>query len=137
VIANAFIGLPKPPTEAEVGVALGKARSRWDRLLAALAPLCDGRTWGSSGKRHGWSLRLQRKERVIVYLTPGKGELMASFALGDRAMSAARAAGLPPSVVAVLDSARRYAEGHAVRLEVKTAADVDAVVELARLKIAH
>jgi hypothetical protein len=120
-----------------VGAALGKARARWDRLLAALAPICDGRTWGSSGKKHGWGLRLLKKDRVVVYLSPGEGGFMASFALGDGAMRAARAAGLPATVAAVLDGARRYAEGHAVRLEVKTAADVDAITRLARIKVEH
>lgn len=137
MITNAFIGRPKQPTEAELGAALGKARGRWDRLLAALEPPCDGRAWGSSGKKHGWSLRLLCKDRVIVYLSPGVGEFMVSFALGDRAMRAAREAGLAASVEAVLDGVKRYAEGSAVRLEVKTAADVEAVVRLAHIKLEH
>ena len=137
MVTNAFIGRTQAPTPAEVGAALGKAKARWDRLLARLQPHCDGSAWGSSGKKHGWALRMLRGDRVIVYLTPGAGEFMASFALGDKAMTAARAAGLPPAVVAVLDGARRYAEGNAVRLEVKTAADVDAVAALARIKIEH
>ena len=137
MIENAFSGRATPPTDAELAAALGKARSRWDRLQAKLAPCCDGSAWGSSSKKLGWSLRMRRGDRVIVYLSPGRGELMASFALGDAAMRAARAAGLPPAVAAVLASAKRYAEGHAVRLEVKTAADVDAVATLARIKSEH
>ena len=50
---------------------------------------------------------------------------MASFALGEKAMEAARAGGFPPPVMEILADARKYAEGAAVRIEVHTA---DAVV---------
>jgi len=60
---------------------------------------------------------------------------MASFALGEKAAEAARESGVPPAVVKIIDEAKRYAEGRAVRIEVRGPRDVAAVVKLAVAKI--
>ena len=124
--------LLKAPTQKELTAKLGAAKPLWDELVAALQRACgtDGAEWGSSSKKTGWSLRVKRKERIIVYLAPSEGCFLASFALGDRAMHAARAIKFGPSVIEVLKDAKRYAEGSAVRLEVRTEQDVADVVAL-------
>ena len=60
-------------------------------------------------------MRLKSGERNIEYLIPGQGEFEVSMVLGDRAVAAARERGL----AAMVDGARRYAEGTAVRFAVK------------------
>lgn len=138
MITNAFIGWTAQPTEAELREALGKAWPLWDRLLGELADVgVTGREWKPVSKKGGWSLRARQGDRVIVYLSPGAGELMASLALGDRAMAAAKQAGFPAAVVKILAEARRYVEGTAVRLVVRKAADVGVVAKLAAIKAAH
>ena len=62
---------------------------------------------------------------------------MASFALGEKAMKAARAAGFSPQVQKILQEARRYAEGTAVRIQVGTDDDVALVTKLAAIKLAN
>ena len=109
----------------------------WDRLLIELAEqyqLVD-RGWHSYSRKAGWSMRLKRGERNIVYLSPGRGCFLASFALGDKAVQTARAARLPKSVLAIIDEAKRYAEGTAVRLSVATARDLAAVKKLVGVKL--
>jgi hypothetical protein len=134
--ANAFIGKVKAPSNAELDKALGPAKKIWSQLLAGLAAQgIDVQEWGSSSKKLGWSLRVKRKERVIVYLAPGEGCFVASFALGSKTIQAARQSGLPQSVIKTMDEARRYAEGTAVRLNVKTAKDAAAVRKLAKAKL--
>jgi hypothetical protein len=133
---NAFIGKAKAPSNAELDQALGPAKKIWSQLLADLA--ADGidvQEWGSSSKKLGWSLRVKRKDRIIVYLAPCQGCFRASFALGDKAVQAARQSGLSPSVLEILDEAKRYAEGNAVRLDVKTAKDAAIVRKLAKAKL--
>jgi hypothetical protein len=63
------------------------------------------------------------------------GFFLASFALGERAAQAACRSGLPEQVVKIIDGAGKYAEGTAVRLEVKTPGDVDIVERLAAVKL--
>jgi hypothetical protein len=78
---------------------------------------------------------LQSKKRNIVYLSPRAGSFLASFALGDKAVAAARKSNLPPHVLKIVNAAKRYAEGAAVRIEVRAAKDVDVVKTLAKIKL--
>lgn len=134
---NAFIGNPSMPTGAELAAELGKTKALWDQVIADLADdlKVDGQEWKSYSKKAGWSLRLKRAERIIVYLSPCRGSFLASFALGGKAVEAARKTKLPEKAVKIIDEARRYAEGTAVRIEVKTVGDVAIVKKLAAIKM--
>ena len=92
--------------------------------------------WGFSSKSTGWGLRLKTEKRTVLYMTPCKGYFLASFALGEKAVKAAHESDLPASVLAVIDSARKYTEGRGVRLEVRTAEDVCNIEKLAVIKMA-
>ena len=85
--------------------------------------------------KYGWSYRLQLKKRNIVYLGPRIGLFVAAFALGDKAVAAARESGLPARVLKMLAEAQRYAEGTALRIEVSKPEDLDVVKTLARIKV--
>ena len=131
-VANAFAGKPGAPADAELSAELGPSRELWDRLLADLARECDltETEWNSYSPKAGWALRVKKGKRNIVYLSPGRGGFMASFALGDKAAQAARK-------IVNLDGARKYAEGAAVRIDVKSAAGVAVVVKLAAIKLKY
>ncbi len=133
---NAFIGKASPPTEAELAAALGPAKDLWEELISALESqqLVEVREWNSYSPKAGWALRLKHGKRAIVYLSPCRGCFLASFALGDRANAAARESGLPKPVITLIDQAKRYAEGTAVRIEVKRPKDVRIVTKLAGIK---
>src|SRR5437899_1511873 len=105
---NAFIGRASAPSDTELTAELGAAKTLWDGVRAASELPGE---WRSSSKKAGWSLRLKKGERNIVYLIPGRGAFEASLALGDRAVTAARERGLARMV----EGAKRYAEGTAVR----------------------
>ena len=131
MLANAFIGQASQPDDAQLTAGLGSARRLWDELLAAV-PECDVQEWNSYSRKAGWALRLKRGARAIVYLSPGHGGFTASFALGDRAVKAARAAG-----VGAVEGARKYAEGTAVRIDVKSSRDLAVVRKLLAIKLAN
>ena len=57
--------------------------------------------------------------------------------LGDRAVQAARESKPPKRVLALLESATRYPEGTAVRLEFKSAKAIATISRLAEIKLAH
>ena len=61
----------------------------------------------------------------------------AGFALGEKAVKAAHQSKLPKAVLDLIDSAPKYAEGRAVRLEVRTKKDVALVEKLAAIKMAN
>ena len=126
------------PTEESLSSVLGPARALWDELVSALEseyrPLTE--KWGYSGKPWGWSLALKQKKRTIVYLTPSTSFFYAGFALGEKAVAVAVRGGLTPEVLSVIESARKHAEGRAVRMEVRTAQDVQQALVIAAAKMA-
>lgn len=136
--ANAFVGRTKPPADDELAAELGGAKAHWDQLLADLEKEFElAREWNSYSPKAGWALRLKREKRNIVYLSPCRECFLASFALGDRAVAAAREAKLPKLIVKLIDEAKRHAEGTAVRIEVKGAKDLVAVRKLVGIKLEH
>jgi hypothetical protein len=135
---SAFDDKSRPPREAELAATLGKVHAHWNelrRLIAVrFAPLTED--WGFSSASTGWGLRLKQEKRTVLYMTPCAGHFLASFALGEKAVKAAHEGSLPASVLEVIDSARKYAEGRGVRLVVKSARDVRNVEKLAAIKMA-
>lgn len=137
--ANAFIGKAEPPGDGDLAGELGALKPLWDVLLRDLEHECGVpvREWHSYSKKAGWSLRLKRGTRTVVYLVPQRESFEAAFALGDRAVAAARTSGLPAAVLRIIETAKRYVEGTAVRIQVNGPADVAVVKTLATLKLAN
>jgi hypothetical protein len=127
-MSNPFIGKAEAPSDTELAAELGSAKALWDRVCADLQLPGE---WHSYSKKAGWSMRLKRGERNIVYLIPGQGEFEVSMVLGDRAVVAARSRGL----ARMLDGAKRYAEGTGVRFAVKGPKDFAAVKKLVDVKL--
>jgi hypothetical protein len=136
---SAFDDKNKTPKAKGLQEALGRSGTHWDNLIAFLkeeyAPL--EQTWSYGGSQWGWTLRLKRKKRTILYMTPAKKFFHVGFALGEKAVGAAHESSLPGSVLTIIDEAKRYAEGRAVRLEVRARKDLDGVKKLAAIKMAN
>ena len=137
MLTNAFMGKPEQPGDSELTAVLGPSRTLWDQLLDALSSedSITGWDWHSSSVKAGWSLRLRRQRRNIVYLLPGQGAFLAAFVFGDKALEAIRTAGFPRTVAALIDSAKKYPEGTGVRLDVRNSDDVATVKKLAAIKV--
>ena len=136
---NAFINKPKQPTNAELAAALGPAKAAWDQLLADLAQEygANVREWNSYSLKAGWSLRVKRKARTIVWLAPCPGAFRVAFILGDKAVLAAQEAKLPKRILKIINEAPKYPEGIGVRLEVKSSKDIATLKKLAAIKLAN
>jgi uncharacterized protein DUF3788 len=134
---NAFAGRAKKPSEAELKLVLGASHLLWTQLVSDLK--CDlnldRAVWHSSGVKYGWSYRLQRKARNIVYLGPRAGMFVAAFVFGDRAVAVIRESDLPAYVRKMLAEAQRYGEGTPLRTEVAKPEDLEVVKTLARIKL--
>jgi hypothetical protein len=138
-IPNAFISKPAQPSEQELTAALGASAEAWKELLNWLAAeqgVVD-QEWNSTSPKYGWSLLLKLKKRTILYLSPCAGCFRVAFALGDRAVAAARQSRLPKSALKALDEAPRYAEGTGLRLIVKGSKDLAAIRILTTVKLAN
>ncbi len=137
MMENAFIGKTTQPTSKQLSAELGDSKKLWMQLVADLKKECEisGEEWNSPSPKYGWSLRLKHKKRNVVYLGPCHGCFRVAFVLGDKGMKVARAADFPADVAKVIAEAPHYPEGNAIRFEVKSASDLEAVKRLARIKI--
>jgi hypothetical protein len=137
VALSVFDDKSRQPTEADLARALKGSFVFWNDLKKRIASRFTPLTveWGFTSKTTGWGLRLKHKERIVLYMTPCEGYFLASFALGQKAVQAARNSELPASIMQVVDSARKYAEGRGVRLKVTSARDVRSIEKLAVIKM--
>jgi hypothetical protein len=133
---SAFANKNHQPTVDDLRLVLGKSYGAWTRIIELvterIAPI--SKVWGFTSAGTGWGLRLKRKDRIILYLTPRKGNFLVSFALGEKAVAAAHAQKLLPSLLKAIDAAPRYAEGRGIRLEVRHVREVRALATLAEIK---
>ena len=62
-------------------MTLGAVKPLWDQLVDELIQehKLTRSEWNCYSLKAGWSLRLKREARNIVYLSPSKSGLMASF----------------------------------------------------------
>ena len=134
---NAFIGAIAAPTDADLAAALGPVKPVWDALIAAVVAETgiDVQEWKSYSKKAGWSLRLARGKRTIVWLVPCERRIRVAFILGDKALAAARRSDLPARILALFDDAPKYPEGTGIRLHIASAKDLPAIRKLARIKL--
>ena len=139
MIANAFIGKSKQPTNRELAAALGPAKATWDRLLDELARELgvNVRHWKCYSPKWGWSLHAKHKERTIIWLSPGGGRFGVLFILGAKAMQAAHQCRLPQNVAQAVKDAPEYPEGSGVRIAVRNAREIGALKKLAAIKLAN
>src|SRR5688500_3702738 len=123
---NAFLGRTAPPSDSDLGKALGRAKPLWDQLVAELASDHDvaTREWKSYSAKHGWSLRLKRGKRTIVWLVPYAGCFQILFIFGEKALTAIRQTAVPERVLRMLDEAPEYPEGTGLRFQITGAKDI-------------
>ena len=126
------------PSQTEVDESLGPSTRLWARLVGGVAKVHAPieQVWTFSGPKYGWSLRLKRKGRVVLYLIPQLGHFLIGVVLGEKAARDARDADLPAAVLESIDSARPYAEGRGIRVPVRDAEGVRTAMKLAALKMA-
>jgi hypothetical protein len=134
---SAFDDKSAPPKKAALKEMLGRSSTHWDALRTRLgkefAPLSE--EWSFGGKKWGWTLRLKHKKRAIVYMTPCRRHFLAGFALGEKAVRAAKDLEVPAPMLAAIDAAPKYAEGRGVRLEIRNKKDLEGVVTVAMAKM--
>ncbi len=135
---SAFSDKASPPSAGELHRMLGAADSAWGHLVGHVnrtyAPAVE--QWNFAGARFGWSLRLRKPDRVILYLIPQAGRFLVGIVLGAKAVAAAQGAGLPAPVLAALAAAPRFAEGTGLRLPISGERDLPPVEILTALKMA-
>jgi hypothetical protein len=126
----------KPDTRA-FAEAIGETAGYWKELRNGLedefGELVED--WKFYGQKSGWILKLLRKKRNLFFVTPQEGFFRSVFVFGDRAVAEVESSDLPESIKDALRTARKYAEGLGLQIEVTTVDDIDVVKKLVRIKV--
>lgn len=135
---SAFDDSSRQPTAAGLRKVLGASEPLWLELIAhaagAYPPVSEA--WSFAGAKFGWSLRIKRADRVLLYMTPQDSCFFVGVVLGEKAVAAAHGAELPEPVLQLIDGAPKYAEGRGIRVQVASRADLTMVRHLLDLKAA-
>ena len=125
------------PAHIDLQRVLGPAASLWDDLVAHISrtysPVAE--LWNFSGAKFGWSLRLKKGDKIILYLIPQTDRFLVGIVLGAKAVAAAQSENLPPSILKAINEAPKYAEGTGLRLPVTDAGDLAPIQQLVALKM--
>jgi hypothetical protein len=139
VTLSAFDDKQKKPGPDELASVLGRSGVHWDDLksyfASQYAPVDEA--WVFAGANWGWSLKLKQKKRTVAVMTPCEKHFLVGFALGEKAVAAARGSGLPQPVLTMIEEAKKYPEGRAVRIEIRNKKDREVAKQLAAIKMAH
>lgn len=134
---SALTDKSRAPEAAAVAAVLGPAATWWDdlvrRVTARFGPITE--EWKHPGAKYGWSLRLKRRERNLIYLIPGHGSFLVALVFGERAVEAIRASDVRDDVKAMVEAATPYVEGRGIRFAVTGKADLALVERLLELKV--
>ena len=127
------------PDDVQVKDVLGKTFRFWTAIKKYFEDkqIDVQEEWKFWGQKYGWSMRLKHKKRNILYLVPSEGYFMAAFVFGDKAVAAAENSTLPESILDMIRSARKYAEGRGFRFEVRGQEDVENTKKLIEIKMAN
>ena len=83
--------------------------------------------WKFYGPKIGWQFKVTKKGKALFYLTPLDGSFKLGFAVRDTEKEMLLNSKLPAKNKKELAEAKRYPEGHPLRLEVKKEGDMKAV----------
>jgi hypothetical protein len=134
---SAFDDKARPPAAAELAEVLGRTSGLWVELVRHVTdsyPPVAG-VWNHGGAKLGWSLRLKRKDRILLHLTPQRGQFLVGVVLGEAAAERAHAERLPDPALKLIDEAPRYGEGRGIRFAVCDDEDLASALSLVALKV--
>jgi len=131
-----FVDKGTVPDEKMTKAALTGTYSLWEELFEKVKSTYPdvNSAWKHYGKAAGWSFQVKSKKRTLFYFVPAEGSFDISFILGDKAVAEAERSQLPKTVIEELLSARHYAEGRFVTVNVTNNKDIETAALLIKIK---
>ncbi|HSP86782.1 MAG TPA: DUF3788 family protein [Ignavibacteriaceae bacterium] len=134
---NIFTDKTIKPDDKKLLEALGKLYNLKEELFKSIGkeynPVVE--EWKYYGQKIGWTLKLFYKKRNLFFLTAYEKYFLVSFVFGDKAISVIEKSNLPEKIISELQSAKKYAEGRGLRIEVKNKNDIKNILKLVDIKI--
>ncbi|NOU19273.1 MAG: DUF3788 domain-containing protein [Bacteroidales bacterium] len=85
----------------------------------------------------GWNFRIKDKKRAIVYLLPRDKFFKVAFVFGQKATDIIMQSQISQAIKTELSSARVYAEGRGIRIDIKNDSIISDIKSLIDIKMAN
>ena len=93
--------------------------------------------WNYSGDKYGWSFRMKDKKRAIIYFLPRDKYFKLAFVFGQKATDLIMQSKIANALKVELDSAKVYAEGRGIRIDIKNKKIINDIKKLIDIKLTH
>jgi len=122
-----FTDKKKTPDDADLAESLGKTFSLWQTIKEYISEKNTAliEEWNYPGDKYGWSFRIKDKKSAIIYLLPRSKFFKAAFVFGQKATDEILKSKIREDIKRELGSARVYAEGRGIRIDIKD----DSIIE--------
>lgn len=136
-MTSIFTDKTKEPNEAELKNALGDTFIFWEQLIVFTKSINPKafEEWKYSGVKYSWGFRVNDQKRVIIYLLPRDHYYKIAFVFGQKATDKVLECNVSQAIKDELSSAKVYAEGRGVRIDVKDDSDIKDFLTLISIKI--
>ena len=127
------------PTNKDLGKNIGSTYSLWLEIQKYVyQQYPNGKEdWNFPGKNYGWSFRIKDKKRAIIYFLPRENYFKVAFVFGQKALDQILETNIADSIKNDLLSAKKYAEGRGVRIDVKNKNVIPDIQKLIEIKLAN
>jgi len=131
-----FPGKNKIPMDEDLKITLGKTYESWQDIKNFVAAEYPGTIaeWNYPGEKYGWSFRIKDKKRAVLLLLPRDGYFKVAMVFGQKATDIILNSGISEGIKEELRSARVYAEGRGIRIEINNDSFLKDIYELIKIK---
>ena len=133
-----FIDKTNKPEQKDLITALGKTYNLWQDIINLVYLKYPNAVseWNFPGQKYGWSFKIKDKKRAIIYLLPRDKRFMVAFNFGQKAFEKIMGSNISEEIKQSLESAKVYAEGRGIRIEVKNQKPLKDISQLIDIKLA-
>lgn len=135
-----FTDKEKVPTNEDLKASLGSdALDLWVALRNFVFShyLSAKEEWSYPGAKYGWSFRIKDKKRAIIYLLPRDHYFKVAFVFGQKATDKVLSSEVSAAIKTELSSAKPFAEGRGIRIDIKDASIISDIEKLIMIKLAN
>ena len=134
---STFMNKTQSPTGNDLESTLGTTYLLWNTIREKVQEKYPGakEEWNFPGVKYGWSFRIKDKKRAIIYFLPKQDYFKVAFVFGQKATDQIMKSDISDAIKNELSSARVYAEGRGIRIDVKGAETLSDIYKLIEIKI--
>ncbi len=132
-----FINKEKIPNNNDLTNSLGDTCEIWKTIVDYVHLKYPNSIDEWNCSKNGWSFRMKDKKRAIIYFLPRDKYFKVAFVFGQKATDIIMQSQIATSIKIELDSAKVYAEGRGIRIDIKDKLIINDIKALIDIKLTH